>query len=184
MLIGLTGYKQAGKDSTADVLVKHFGFTKLAFADALREIALAANPFIEVNEHMVYERYDALLDEYGYEECKYFKDFRGFLQRLGTEGIRKSLGPEVWVNAVANKMADDPDRNYVITDCRFPNEANWIKERGQLWRITRVGQINNDLHESEQHIGSFQVDLDIEATTLAELQDKALKAYLGEPRPA
>ena len=35
-LIGLTGYAGAGKDTAADFLVKHCGFSKIAFADDLR----------------------------------------------------------------------------------------------------------------------------------------------------
>ncbi|GAA5785097.1 hypothetical protein [Chitiniphilus shinanonensis] len=41
-LIGLCGNKRAGKDTAADHLVRHHGFTRLAFADALRaEVAEA-----------------------------------------------------------------------------------------------------------------------------------------------
>ncbi|WP_375591571.1 hypothetical protein [Chitiniphilus eburneus] len=41
-LIGLCGAKRAGKDTVADHLVRHHGFTRLAFADALRaEVAEA-----------------------------------------------------------------------------------------------------------------------------------------------
>lgn len=35
-LIALTGHAGAGKDTTADLLVAHAGFRRLAFADALR----------------------------------------------------------------------------------------------------------------------------------------------------
>lgn len=180
MIIGLTGYKQAGKDSTADVLVKRLGFVKLAFADTLRKMALDIDPYIKVNAHDVFERYGILLGQDGYEECKNIPDFRGFLQKLGTEGVRKHLGDNVWVDALDKVVASSPNLNYVITDCRFPNEVEWIKQRGQLWKITRLGQVNDDVHESERHIKSFEADYHIIAGSLAELQEKAFLAYVGE----
>src|SRR5579883_3181143 len=37
LLIGLSGKPQAGKDTTAEYLVRRYGFRRLAFADRLRE---------------------------------------------------------------------------------------------------------------------------------------------------
>jgi len=36
-IIGITGYKRHGKDTLGDYLVKYHGYTKIAFADALKE---------------------------------------------------------------------------------------------------------------------------------------------------
>ena len=41
MIIGIDGYAGAGKDTAADILVKE-GFTKVSFADSLRESVVHA----------------------------------------------------------------------------------------------------------------------------------------------
>jgi len=38
MIIGLSGYASAGKDSVAQILVEKFGYKRMAFADAIRDI--------------------------------------------------------------------------------------------------------------------------------------------------
>lgn len=78
---------------------------------------------------------------------------RELLQKLGTDAMRKGLHDNVWVNAL---MADyksilenstsreeyekgkplNYDKqifpNWIITDCRFPNEAQAIKDKGGI----------------------------------------------------
>jgi hypothetical protein len=45
-ILGLSGYARCGKDSAAAVLVEEFGFTRVAFADKLREVLYALNPIV------------------------------------------------------------------------------------------------------------------------------------------
>ena len=55
---------------------------------------------------------------------------REFLQKLGTEAIRDGLHTNAWVNAL---FADhNPSQHWLITDTRFPNEAQAIKDRGGI----------------------------------------------------
>ena len=37
MIIGIAGYARHGKDSTADAIVKYFGFKKYALADVMKD---------------------------------------------------------------------------------------------------------------------------------------------------
>lgn len=181
MIIGLTGYKQAGKDSTADILCKEAGFERAAFADALRSMALDLNPWLYVEhdgEGGNFYHYAELMKDPGYESAKKIPSVREWLQRLGTEGVRKNLGSEAWVNALDFKLGNTDGRNIVITDCRFENEAAYVHRKGgQLWRIVREGQVNTDLHESEAHIASLPADLEIVAANLTQLSGKVLDAY-------
>jgi hypothetical protein len=69
---------------------------------------------------------------------------REFLQRLGTEAMRDGLHTNVWVNALfADYKAGDPEwdafyPNWIITDMRFPNEMDAVKERkGITIRVVR-----------------------------------------------
>lgn len=72
---------------------------------------------------------------------------RLFLQLLGTDCGREILHPNIWVNSLFSKFITSPKENsltqyypsrWIITDVRFENEANIIKEKGGiLIRIER-----------------------------------------------
>jgi len=72
---------------------------------------------------------------------------REFLQRIGTEAIRNGLHKDTWLNAF---WIDYHNENkWIITDCRFENEYNSIKERGGLMiKVERPG-IETQNHASE-----------------------------------
>ena len=76
---------------------------------------------------------------------------RLLLQLLGTEAGREIIHPQIWVNALFAdyktlgfgdgnaSVLEFP--NWIITDVRFPNEANIIKEKGGIMiRINRGKQ--------------------------------------------
>lgn len=70
--------------------------------------------------------------------------YREFLQKLGTEAMRDGLHPNVWVNALFAdyKMWSDGRKDWypdwIITDLRFPNEMEAVKERkGITIRVVR-----------------------------------------------
>ena len=46
MIIGLTGYARSGKDTVAQILVDKFGFTRVAFADPIRDFCYQVNPIV------------------------------------------------------------------------------------------------------------------------------------------
>lgn len=187
MLIGLTGYARCGKDSAANYLVEHYGFTKLGFADGVREVALGIDPNIDYGvayfttpQGVV--RYTELLKTVGYERAKACPDVRRLLQRIGTEGVRDVLGEDVWRNLLAQKLVklagDDWPKNgniansvnVVVSDVRFPNEAEFIKANGGfVVRIARPGFGGNDPHPSEAQIAGLNADFDISATDLTAL---------------
>lgn len=59
------------------------------------------------------------------------------LQWYGTDIARKS-DPNTWVNALAKRMAAEAPTVAVITDVRFPNEAQFVKENaGYLVEVIR-----------------------------------------------
>ena len=99
---------------------------------------------------------------------------REFLQKLGTDAIRDGLHPNAWVNAAmagyaprnlgwdANGSPVMVDRNWIFTDCRFPNEAQAIKDRGgYIIRIDRPGIKPVNDHPSETALDNFDFDYKI-----------------------
>lgn len=101
---------------------------------------------------------------------------RLLLQRLGTECGRNLIHPNIWINALfanygkhyidtnSNQETWDED-NWIITDVRFENEAEAIKDRnGILIRINRPRNnpaINDydmtvdQIHESETALDNY-----------------------------
>lgn len=145
-LIGLVGYAQTGKDEAAKVLVEEHDFTRVAFADGVREALYALNPLI-ADEYECW-RLSEEVDNRGWDEAKKHPEVRQLLQRMGTEAGRMIHGQDLWVN-LAKKKARCLSR-VVVTDVRFPNEAKAIQEGGgTLLRIERpgVGPVNNHISD-------------------------------------
>lgn len=162
-LIGLTGYARTGKDTVGGFLVSQHGFQRVSFADKLREVALAADPYVKLStdpEDDYYARLTRVVDAYGWEGAKAHDDVRRLLQRLGTDAGRNILGENVWVDAALQGL--DPDGFYVFTDVRFPNEADAIRDKGGvIWRISRPGYEPINGHASETAMDSYNVDISI-----------------------
>ena len=82
---------------------------------------------------------------------------RELLQKIGTDALRDNLHQDVWVNAL---MVDyNPTLNWVITDTRFPNEAEAIKKAGGIIiRIERPGVKPVNPHPSETSLEKWKFD--------------------------
>ena len=52
------------------------------------------------------------------------------LQEFGTDCMRKGFYDGVWVSMIKNKLIQNPHKNYVIPDVRFPNEGTMILHLG------------------------------------------------------
>jgi hypothetical protein len=96
---------------------------------------------------------------------------REFLQKLGTNALRDGLHENVWVNALMSDyigMYDlDTDKttypNWIITDTRFPNEAQAIKQaNGIIIRVERPGVKPINDHPSEVSLDKWEFDHVIE----------------------
>lgn len=174
MLIGLTGYAQSGKDTVAEILVSE-GFTRVAFADIMREALLVLNPYAGTYRLREYVSVN------GWDVAKVaLPEIRNLMQRFGTEVGRGIFGEDFWIKQLLNRY-DLTSKNYVVSDIRFPNEAGMIKDHnGLVWRITRpnVGPVN--AHVSDKDMGNIKVDYtlnnDSDLESLVVLTKALLKA--------
>ena len=95
---------------------------------------------------------------------------RELLQKLGTEAVRNNLHEDAWVNALFSRYYTEdrvtridgigsivtPASRWIITDVRFPNELNAIKQRGGIVvRITRPGYKPVNSHPSETALDDY-----------------------------
>lgn len=177
-IIGLNGYARSGKDAAASALVAD-GWERIAFADVLRDIAYAIDPFVQIGGFPPgdYARLSTVVDRLGWDAAKgSHKDVRRLLQRLGTEGGRDILGKNIWIDT-AFKRARMDGAGLVITDVRFQNEAEAIRERGgKVVRLNRpgVGPVNE--HSSDNAMEGFIFDAYIyNGGPLTELYDSIRK---------
>jgi hypothetical protein len=163
-LVGLIGYKRSGKDTFAAGLVE-VGFQRVAFADPLREALYRQNPIVGdyslPNDWALRQRrVQDVVDAIGWEGAKeYVHEIRAQLQRLGTDAIRH-LDNEFWLR-IACQNFDDRTTGVVVTDCRFPNEADAIRERGgTIVRVVRPGfDPEPDAHVSERALDDYAEDV-------------------------
>lgn len=163
MLIGLYGYPGVGKDAVASILVDHYDWVRVAFADPMKEMLLALDPICFWDGEYQYERLSALVRVFGSldEAKRRIKDIRTYLQKLGKEGGRDVLGENVWVDAAMRRVdaAYDEGKNIVITDVRFPNELDRIVlAGGTIVRVDRPGYKQLNDHASEQYYDTFVPD--------------------------
>lgn len=149
-LVGLCGYAQSGKDTFANALLGTGQWTRVAFADPLKDVALSVG-------------WDGQKDDGG----------RKFLQDLGV-GVRKHLFTDLWVQK-AEEIIDQLDLPVVITDARFPNELEMIRRRGGIliW-IARPGVGPINAHASEHSVHPGDCDYVVQNTgTISEMQEMA-----------
>jgi hypothetical protein len=152
MIIGLTGFKQSGKSTVADVLVRN-GFIKYPFAkpgkNMLRAIGLT----------------DAQLDGDQKEvPCALLagKTPRYAMQTLMTEWARNMMDDDFWVRIWEREVRSRMPARIVCDDVRFENEARCVhKLGGALWRIVRPSVSAQGAHESERYAAQLACDVEI-----------------------
>jgi hypothetical protein len=184
-LVALTGLAGCGKDTVADVLVAHRGFTKLAFADALRtEVAdaFAIDPAYltqrETKEHPISAlALDRCLDPVFVERMAAVlknaclspqlltvpRSPRQIMQWWGTE-YRRAQRSDYWVDKAHDEIAALQmcgRERFVISDCRFQNEAAFVRRmEGSIWQVVRPSITPlADAHVSETEGAQFLPDV-------------------------
>ena len=152
-LIGLTGYAQSGKDTVASILVEKYGYTRIAFADKIRDFLYGINPMVACSPTGYLQD---LVNLVGWDKAKQEPQVRRLLQDLGISA-RELLDENIWITTALGKV--DKDARVVVTDVRFENEAMMIKLMGgQLWRVKRVGFGPVNEHVSESELDGYKLN--------------------------
>jgi hypothetical protein len=152
MIIGLSGYAQSGKDATANLLCLNYEYTRRAFADPMRHALVTINPKLDS-----ITRVSDYVDDYGWDIAKKNPEVRRLLQVLGTDFGRRMIGDDVWIKMAMSDLRQG-DR-VVISDVRFPNEAQAIKAMGgSMWRINRHNHSAVNNHASERAMDNYMFD--------------------------
>ena len=190
-IIGVVGLIGSGKGTVGDYLAHHRGFVNLSFASALKD---AVSVIFGWDRDMLEGNtppsrvWRELPDEFWTAKLGRVITPRLVLQEIGTEVMRKHWHPNIWVDSL-EKQITNSTQSVVITDVRFPNEADLISRLGGKiiwvrkdplpdWFLqVQAGHITEDIeltvHESERAWIGTAIDHIIENTgTLQELYEK------------
>jgi hypothetical protein len=177
MIIGLTGYARSGKDSIAEVLVNNFGFTRVAFADPIKNLLYEINPIVGAVANEPRYLRDTVKSE-GWEKAKANPEIRRLLQMLGV-GARTTFYKDFWVDMALTDVNNYKTSKFVITDVRFENEAEAIKRMGGgIWRVERPGVLPVNSHVSELEMADYPVDVVFQNNSTLEDLTASVKARM------
>jgi len=186
MIISLSGLIGSGKDTVAEMLVEQHGFTRDSFAGTLKD---AVSAIFGWNREML---------EGKTKEARAQREIvdpwwsvrlnnpelspRWILQHFGTEVCRTHLHTDIWVASLENKLRNLTEGNIVISDARFTNELDMLKNAGAqmicvsrgpkpFWWNTAIQahttpeamakMIALDIHKSEWDWADYNFDLHI-----------------------
>lgn len=163
-LIAFTGAAGSGKDTAAGFLIANQGYKKLSFAGTLKDAISAifgwprdmlegATPASRQWREQPDQWWSAALERQITP--------RKVLQEWGTEMGRNSFHPDIWILSAQRQILVNPDNKYVITDCRFENEARALKALGGRLIGIRRQMLDCDLgavHASEAGLPAELLD--------------------------
>lgn len=184
-LIGITGFKRSGKDTCGAYLIKNHDYIKYSFAGALKVACSEIFMFdYEQTEGSKKEDFDS----------RWNINPRKVFQRFGTEIFRDSLDkffPEMkhlknnfWIYRFKiwyqEQVKQNPNVRIVVSDVRFQNEADIIKELGGIIiKVSRKNIKNTDNHISELNILNIKADYNIKNDSSLEDYYENLKSILN-----
>jgi hypothetical protein len=173
-IISVSGLIGSGKNAVADYLIKEHGFVHGSFAGTLKD---AVAPIFGWDREM--------LEGHTEESRKWRQEVdqwwakrlniphltpRWVLQYFGTNVCREHFNEDIWLASLENKLRTMKNKDVVISDARFVNELQMLKDagatticvqRGELpdwWSIAKKAQYNSqaaktmkqlDIHPSE-----------------------------------
>lgn len=143
-LVGISGLARSGKDVAGEIILENLGegWARGAFADIPKEMLFV------MGVDTKYTNKDGE-DEY------YQYNIRHLMQTLGTDWGR-NIDNDIWIKAFKKK---NPTGNFVITDVRMENEADFVRDNGGvIIHVKGRGGIKGN-HQSEAGIEIKRGDL-------------------------
>lgn len=173
MILGICGLQSSGKDTIGDYLINNYGFKKFSFAEVLKDIIsiLFSWDRKKIEGITIEDRVWRENPDIWWSKELNIQDFspRYAMQFIGTDLFRKYFKDDIWVVILKKRILEhSQSTNIVITDCRFSNEINMIRDCGAKiihvyrslpsWFIDyKLDKINeNDLKEMNIHISEYE----------------------------
>jgi hypothetical protein len=188
VIIGLGGEAGSGKSTLANILVTRYGFTRMAFADPLKDMLRV------------------ILIEFGYQPdhamrwidgefkevpCPALdgKSCREALQKLGTEWGRDQISQKLWINLLMARLdgLDASVTHVVVDDVRMDNEADALLAYSWspcgIYRMVPKGDPRRHppRHRSEVGVSSHLISGDIVHDYTMQALEAELQAKIVTP---
>lgn len=198
-IVGLMGLKGSGKDTVADHLVAVRGYTRLAFADPLRDEVMQGFG-VTLQDLLARETKETPQAKFALQRCG-DQDFvrcmlalsgpqnsleqflraprspREILQVWGTE-YRRADNPSYWVDQLFARLPAEKD--CVITDVRFLIEAQRLYRHNAILLRVRRPAIEAQMKNGEghwQHASELEQAQIKEDATLLNEENKLAELY-------
>ena len=177
LIIGISGKMGSGKDTVAKEIQKTFpeyDFRRVSFGYNVKKIVSILTG-LDMRTILSRKIKNVFLEDWDLTVGEMF-------QVVGTNALRDMLNNDVWILSLFNNVKDG--ENIIITDVRFINEADYIRNRGGfLLRINgdpnklRVSEKRNINHKSETELDNYN-HFDIEYDNIPPIEN--LKILMKE----
>jgi hypothetical protein len=186
-IIILAGKKRSGKSTAAEIIKNEIDdeYKIVNIGDNVKNVTCdLINTLLNQNlDVKTIESWDRDTDGFNVKGVngKTKLTIRKLYQKIGTDIIRKYLGPNIWVETLCRSM--NKNGKYIVADCRFSNEAKFIRNYfGQdnvvIYKIFRNTE-NHDAHISENDLINIKEDKIILNTGNIQSFKKILKKILS-----
>lgn len=206
MIIGLNGLIGSGKDTVTEYIIKSYNLDQMSFGKYVKDcLSVMFGWDREMLEGKTKESriWRESVDVFWSSKLNIRFTPRLAMQLYGTELVRKHLNNDFWINRFELDYSKKENKNIIVSDCRFINEIEKIRELGgtiieiqpkelpewyEIAKNQNLGMYNEDvmkkkypqIHVSEYGwIGLNNPDIIIKNDgTLEELYQKISKIYL------
>lgn len=142
IVVGFTGFAQAGKTTCARLLMKHILYSGIhSFAEPLKE---CLEDLFGFSSDQLYGKSKDIVDE------RYGVTPRLVMQRFGTEFVRTTV-PNLWEILMDKQIRYSSDKCFIVDDIRFQTEYNLIAKYGTVFEVRRPEIVGSD-HQSERGV--------------------------------
>lgn len=141
VIVGLVGFASSGKDTVGQYLVDNYGFTSLAFADALKDCLSAIFGWdreMLAGRSPESRKWREEVDPWWANRLgiPHFSP-RFAMQNFGTDLMRRQFHDEIWIINTERRILSTTGP-IVISDARFGNEIQMLRRlRGSVYRVQR-----------------------------------------------
>ena len=147
MIISLSGLIGSGKNAVAEYLVKEHGFVQDSFAASLKDATAAIfgwdRTMLEGSTKEARDEREKV-DEWWAKRLEIpHLSPRWALQYFGTDVCRNHFHNDIWLASVENRLRKKASENVVISDSRFFNELDMLRNVGATIAVVKRGESPN-----------------------------------------
>lgn len=140
IILLLRGFSNSGKDFVGDILCKQYGYTKFSFANSLKKIV---SDMYNIPLELLYTQEGKMMI------CENDKNKRTHRQLLIDEALKlKESDFDIFAKHCCNEIKNNNNNKIVITDWRFINEYNVLKDTFSNAKIIPIHVIRKNQEKS------------------------------------